>query len=155
MAIKSLNAVKADFQTGDRPTGANFVDMIDTLAAQASGAVQPNTDPARAASTANLVLSGEQTVDDVDLVDGEDCVAKDQDDKTENGKYTVSEGAWARSSDANEASELEGMILLIQEGTANGGKLFAQQTSPVTLGVSEIEFVVGTAIFDGHDEAPL
>lgn len=36
MAKISLSNVKALFQTGDRPTQANYVDLIDTAAAQAT-----------------------------------------------------------------------------------------------------------------------
>jgi hypothetical protein len=36
MAKISLAAVKSLFQTGDRPTEANYVDLIDTLSAQAT-----------------------------------------------------------------------------------------------------------------------
>jgi hypothetical protein len=36
MARTSLSAVKALFQTGDRPTEENYVDLIDTLSAQAT-----------------------------------------------------------------------------------------------------------------------
>jgi hypothetical protein len=36
MAKVSLSAVKSLFQTGDRPTQENYVDLIDTLSAQAT-----------------------------------------------------------------------------------------------------------------------
>ena len=36
MAKISISSVKALFQTGDRPTEANYVDLIDTSAAQAT-----------------------------------------------------------------------------------------------------------------------
>ena len=36
MARISLSSVKALFQTGDRPTEENYVDLIDTLSAQAT-----------------------------------------------------------------------------------------------------------------------
>ena len=36
MAKTSLSAVKALFQTGDRPTELNYIDLIDTAAAQAT-----------------------------------------------------------------------------------------------------------------------
>jgi hypothetical protein len=36
MAKISLSAVKSLFQTGDRPTQENYVDLIDTLSAQAT-----------------------------------------------------------------------------------------------------------------------
>jgi hypothetical protein len=36
MAKVSLSNIKTRFETGDRPTGADYVDLIDTLAAQAT-----------------------------------------------------------------------------------------------------------------------
>lgn len=36
MAKKSLNAIKTQFETGDRPTGSDYVDLIDTLSSQAT-----------------------------------------------------------------------------------------------------------------------
>lgn len=36
MAKVSLNSIKTRFETGDRPTGADYVDLIDTLAAQST-----------------------------------------------------------------------------------------------------------------------
>lgn len=36
MAKVSLNNIKTRFETGDRPTGQDYVDLIDTLAAQAT-----------------------------------------------------------------------------------------------------------------------
>jgi hypothetical protein len=36
MAKVSLSAIKSLFQTGDRPTQENYVDLIDTLSAQAT-----------------------------------------------------------------------------------------------------------------------
>ena len=36
MAKINLNTLKTKFETGDRPSGADYVDLIDTLAAQAT-----------------------------------------------------------------------------------------------------------------------
>lgn len=36
MAKVSLSNIKTRFETGDRPTGSDYVDLIDTLAAQAT-----------------------------------------------------------------------------------------------------------------------
>ena len=36
MAKVSLDEIKSKFETGDRPNGADFIDLIDTLAAQAT-----------------------------------------------------------------------------------------------------------------------
>lgn len=36
MAKLSINAVKSKFETGDRPSGADYVDLIDTLSANST-----------------------------------------------------------------------------------------------------------------------
>lgn len=36
MAIQDIDQIKAAFETGDRPTGADFANLIDTLAANAT-----------------------------------------------------------------------------------------------------------------------
>ena len=36
MAILDINQIKLAFETGDRPTGADFANLIDTLAANAT-----------------------------------------------------------------------------------------------------------------------
>src|SRR5260221_11034079 len=47
-----------------------------------------------AASTANLTLSGTQTVDGVALTAGMRCLAKNQTTAADRGVYTVAAGAW-------------------------------------------------------------
>ena len=53
-------------------------------------------DSVRAGTTANITLSGEQTIDGVALVGGDRVLVKDQTDKTKNGIYVVASGAWSR-----------------------------------------------------------
>ena len=73
-----------------------------------------------AASTGNLTLSAEQTVDGVALVDGDRCLAKDQTDATEIGIYKVSTGAWVREPDFNGSFDVvEGTLMPVSRGTAN------------------------------------
>jgi hypothetical protein len=79
---------------------------------------------ARAATTANITLSGLQTVDGVALIAGDRCLVKNQTAEQDNGIYDVSATTWTRSSDANLIGELAGALVTITEGTQFGGKAF-------------------------------
>lgn len=95
----------------------------------------------KAASTADLTLSGEQTVDTVALVAGDRILVKDQTDATENGLYEVSATAWVRTSDADVGTELVGAAVMVEDGSANANKQFIQTATSVTIGVTDITFV--------------
>lgn len=98
--------------------------------------------PVRAASTANLSLSGTQTVDGVALIANDRILVKDQSTAANNGIYIVSSGSWVRAVDADVAAEISSMSVLVQEGTANADKQFNCTTNdPITLGSTAITFV--------------
>lgn len=106
---------------------------------------------ANAATTANIVLSGAQTVDGIALVAGNICLVKNQTDPTQNGFYNVQAGAWTRSTFGIESFHLEGAVILVLQGAANAKKIFKQVTFPVTLGTSNIVFEgVGDDYFKGY-----
>ena len=54
-----------------------------------------------AATTANITLSGAQTIDGVSVVAGNRVLVKDQSTSSANGIYVAAVGAWARSTDAD------------------------------------------------------
>jgi hypothetical protein len=96
-------------------------------------------DSVRVASTANLTLSGTQTVDAIALVANDRVLVKNQTAQAQNGIYLVQAGAWVRAPDANTAGELEAAAVWVEEGTANKGTLWTQSavnfildTDPVT-----------------------
>lgn len=89
------------------------------------------------ATTANITLSGEQTIDGV-TTSASRVLVKDQTDQTENGIYVSAAGAWARSQDANTGPELDNASVFVQQGTVNADSGWVQVTSPVTLGTSNI-----------------
>lgn len=74
---------------------------------------------AHAASTANLTLSGAQTVDGIALTAGMWCLAKNQSTASQNDLYIVKTGAWSRV--GTSAAPTDAVIVL--NGTA-GGRLF-------------------------------
>ena len=88
--------------------------------------VQNNTlTPCRAATTANIVLAGVQTLDTVALVAGDRVLAKDQTNAAENGVYLVSGGLWTRAPEFNESSDLiSGSVIAVTEGAAHGQQVF-------------------------------
>ena len=77
-----------------------------------------------AATTANITLSGTQTVDGVALVVGDRVLVKDQSTGSENGIYKVDEGAWTRTQDLVAGSNAAGIAVFVNEGTASADQIF-------------------------------
>ena len=103
------------------------------------------------ATTANITLSGEQTIDGV-LTSASRVLVKDQTAGAENGIYVSAAGAWTRASDADTANELIGAAVFVEQGTANADKQFAQTVDVITLGTTALVWVVTSAnSFSGHD----
>lgn len=96
--------------------------------------------PVRAATTANITLSGAQTIDGVAVVADDRVLVKNQTDTTENGIYDASATAWSRAKDFNGARDVvQGTTVLIYEGTANAGKWARCTTAnTVTIGTDAI-----------------
>jgi hypothetical protein len=97
------------------PTGAqdvatrNYVDSVaQGLDVKAS---------VKAATTANITLSGAQTIDGIALVAGDRCLVKNQSTTSANGLYLVSAGAWTRTTDADAWTELPGAFTFVEQGT--------------------------------------
>jgi len=105
----------------------------------------------KAATTANITLSGTQTIDGIALVANDRVLVKNQSTATQNGIYTVAAGAWSRATDANLSAEIWGSAVYVQSGgTANGGTQWANSntTSPV-IGTDNITFgqVAGSGVY--------
>src|SRR5262252_1758609 len=98
--------------------------------------------PARAATTANITLSGTQTVDGVALIANDRCLVKNQTTQTQNGLYVVAAGAWTRTTDADAANELLNMAVYIEEGTTQADSAWVCTTNaPITVGSTNLTFV--------------
>lgn len=100
----------------------------------------------RAATTAAITLSGEQTIDDVPVVAGNRVLVKDQGTGVDaaNGIYVCAAGPWSRSLDADEDGEVTaGMAMFVEDGTANGDSAWVLVTNdPITLGITALEFTM-------------
>lgn len=75
----------------------------------------------RVATTANITLSGTQTIDGIAVVAGDRVLVKNQTTQSQNGIYVVAAGAWSRSTDADAATEIAGASVAVDLGTTNGG----------------------------------
>jgi phage-related tail fiber protein len=96
-------------------TNKSYVDAA--VAAVAQGASWKAN--AQVASTANLTLSGTQTIDGYAAQVGDRVLVKDQTTASQNGVYVVASGAWTRAVDADLGSEIKGMAILVINGTTN------------------------------------
>ena len=98
-------------------------------------------DSCRVATTANITLSGEQTIDGVTTTTDR-VLVKNQTTGSQNGIYVSASGAWARSTDADASVEVTaGLYTLITEGTVAGGQGFVLTTDdPITVGTTALTF---------------
>lgn len=119
---------------------------------QITGAIKES---ARAASTANLDLGvAPGSVDGVSLSTGDRVLVKDQTTTAENGLYEVdSGGLLQRAEDAVDGKVSAGLVVAVEEGTANGDTLWKLTTNnPITVGTTALTFALqgdGTGDVDG------
>jgi hypothetical protein len=100
----------------------------------------------RVATTANITLSGTQTIDGVSVVAGDRVLVKNQTTAYQNGIYVCAAGTWTRATDATTGGSgstgLLGATCLVEEGTANADKIFLCSTdAPITVGTTSITFI--------------
>jgi len=104
--------------------------------------------PVTCATTANITLSGEQTIDGV-ATSAMRVLVKNQSTASQNGIYISAAGAWARSSDADTGTEIHGAVVTVQEGTSNENTTWVQTSDGVTIGVTSIVWSqLGTSVPD-------
>lgn len=96
----------------------------------------------RVATTANITLSGTQTIDGVAVVALDRVLVKNQTTTSANGIYVCAAGAWSRSTDADTGAELTGgTFTFVELGTvhADQGWVATHNGTP-TLGTDPITF---------------
>lgn len=97
--------------------------------------------PCRMASTANLVLSGLQTIDAVVGAAGDRVLVKNQTTGAENGIYVMDTGDWERAQDAdNDGAFTEGSLVKVNNGTAGIGFWYVTNTGTITIDTTALTF---------------
>jgi hypothetical protein len=73
----------------------------------------------KAATTANITLSGAQTIDGVSVVAGDRVLVKNQSLPAQNGVYVAAVGAWSRATDMDTWNEIVSSYVFVEGGTIN------------------------------------
>ena len=97
------------------------------------------------ATTANIALSGVQTIDGVLLPADARVLVKNQTAAKENGLYVVSStGVWKRTQDADSSVEVTpGLFVSVETGTVNGDSVWQLVTdAPIVLGTTALAFEI-------------
>jgi hypothetical protein len=105
--------------------------------------------PVDVATTTNITLFGEQTIDGV-LTSTSRVLVKNQSVPTQNGIYISGSGAWVRSGDLNAAGQaVQGTEVRVTGGTINGGMVyFITTANPITPGITALTFSSTLTAFD-------
>ena len=95
--------------------------------------------PVNCGTTANITLSGLQTIDGVTTVAGDRVLVKSQTAPAQNGIYLASATAWSRAPDANTWDELISAICFVESGSTLAGSAWYCTIQPGgTLGVTAV-----------------
>jgi hypothetical protein len=105
--ISNLLAPTADTDAANKAYVDNVAQGLDTK------------DSVVVATTANITLSGTQTIDGIAVVAGNRVLVKNQTTTSQNGIYACAAGAWARTSDANSWTEYISAFVFVERGTVN------------------------------------
>ena len=93
------------------------------------------------ATTANITLSGAQTIDGVSVVAGNRVLVKNQTTGSQNGIYVASASAWSRTTDANSSAKVTGgMYAYIEQGTTQAATGWTLITNAVVLDTTALVF---------------
>ena len=99
-------------------------------------------DSVKVATTANITLSGTQTIDGVAVSADERVLVKNQSTGSENGIYDCKAGSWSRSSDFDANSEVtSGAFVFVEQGTTSADSGFVLTTDgSITVGSTALSF---------------
>jgi hypothetical protein len=126
--------------------GTSGLDAVNLNQLQAAQAGLDWKQEADVASTADLTLSGEQTVDGIAVVAGNIVLVKNQTVAADNGLYVVAAGAWTRTTDTDAAEEINKATVFVKAGTDWGVTQWTQTATVATLGTDAVTFVQTNAL---------
>jgi len=97
--------------------------------------------PVRVATTANITLSGTQTIDGIAVVSEDRVLVKNQDTGSENGIYLAKTTGWVRAKDMDGSGDVvHGTRVDVQYGSVGVGTYVLSTADPIVIGTSTLTF---------------
>lgn len=124
-----------DFSTVDNTKYPTTQAVITEIIARMAGLAWKA--PVSVATTANITLSGEQTIDGF-ATSSSRVLVKNQSTPSQNGIYISGAGAWTRASDADTGVDLQGAVVTVSEGSSNANTTWVQTSDGITIGSSSV-----------------
>lgn len=146
-SVEGSNAGKLD-------KAGNLVDVASTGTTRANIRV-PVLLPAACVATANVALTGLQTIDGYTLLDGDQVLLTVQTTASQNGPWVAHSGAWVRPTDFSSGAVLKARTITIISGTAHATETWLLQTNgSVTVDTTAQTWVLATVASAAARDAP-
>ena len=99
-------------------------------------------DSVKATTTANITLSGTQTIDGVSLSADDRVLVKNQNTASENGLYLCKSGSWTRTDDLAAGADAAGAFVFVEQGTINSenGFVCTSNKGSAVVGTNNLVF---------------
>ena len=96
----------------------------------------------KVATTANITLSGTQTIDGVAVSADERVLVKDQSTASQNGLYLCKASTWARTDDLATGDDASSVFVFVDQGTVNADNGFVCSTNKgsAVVGTNNLSF---------------
>jgi len=96
----------------------------------------------KVATTANITLSGTQTIDGVAVSADERVLVKDQSTSSQNGLYLCKASTWARTDDLATGDDASSVFVFVDQGTVNSDSGFVCTTNKgsAVVGTNNLSF---------------
>lgn len=103
--------------------------------------------PCKAATTANITLSGEQTIDGVSCVTNDRVLVKNQTTASENGIYLCNSSSWSRDKDWDGSLEVKkGTVVYVTGGSTNTGFWYVTTSDPIVPGTTSVTIAQASTV---------
>jgi hypothetical protein len=141
---RALNSKNRNFARPCTQQGFSYEDDMTSIQIDIKDGLSSSVaikGPCRVATTANITLSGEQTIDGVAVVTDDRVLVKDQTTGADNGIYIADTGPWRRSKDFNKSKDIKtGTLINVTAGTTGVGWWQVSTTGDITVGTTSIAF---------------
>lgn len=124
-----------DFSTVDNTKYPTTQAVLNEIINRVAGLAWKS--PVTVATTANITLSGEQTIDGF-ATSSSRVLVKNQSTPSQNGIYISDAGAWTRATDADTGVDLQNATVSVNEGSTNANTTWNQISDGITIGSTSI-----------------